>query len=142
MGRKGVRMSTRREVMSRGACELAGPRCTEVATTIDHWVPRSQGGGSSKENLRPACFECNQDKGDMLPEEWWEYVDLRVECSRKPLSTTIEVPLRLQEALPMSEDKTPEQRLLESEGFVEHVNRIHEGIENGTIKTVRPDDLP
>lgn len=40
------------------------------------------------------------------------------------------------------EDKTPEQRLLESEGFVEHVNRIHEGIENGTIKTVRPDDLP
>lgn len=40
------------------------------------------------------------------------------------------------------ESKTPEQRLLEADGFQEHINRIHEGIENGTIKTVRPDDLP
>lgn len=40
------------------------------------------------------------------------------------------------------ESKTPEQRLLEADGFQEHINRIHEGIENGTIETVSPDDLP
>lgn len=40
------------------------------------------------------------------------------------------------------QSKTPEERLLETEGFQEHINRIHEGLENGTIKTVSPDDLP
>jgi 5-methylcytosine-specific restriction endonuclease McrA len=32
--------------------------------TIEHLRPRSRGGKDNKENLRWACFSCNQAKGD------------------------------------------------------------------------------
>lgn len=38
--------------------------------TIDHYVPRSKGGDSSRNNLVPACYECNHRKGDMTGEEF------------------------------------------------------------------------
>jgi 5-methylcytosine-specific restriction endonuclease McrA len=59
---------------SYGLCVLAGPRCTGVATTVDHWTPRCLGGGNNKANLRAACQECNADKRDMTPDEWWTFV--------------------------------------------------------------------
>ena len=31
--------------------------------SLDHVVARAQGGGSSRDNLRAACRECNSDKG-------------------------------------------------------------------------------
>lgn len=57
-----------------GKCVLAGPRCTEVATTVDHWIPQCLGGTHVQENLRASCDNCNQDKGDMSPDEWWTFV--------------------------------------------------------------------
>lgn len=39
--------------------------CLErVADTIDHVIPLSKGGDSSIENLRPACSDCNEKKGN------------------------------------------------------------------------------
>lgn len=38
--------------------------CTLVATTADHVVPRSHGGGHELENLRPACAHCNSARGN------------------------------------------------------------------------------
>lgn len=38
--------------------------------TIDHWIPRVEGGSDDITNLRLAHDECNADKGRMLPEEW------------------------------------------------------------------------
>lgn len=39
--------------------------CGEPADTVDHIVPRSQGGSSFKHNLLAACFRCNQSRADM-----------------------------------------------------------------------------
>ncbi|MEM6263033.1 MAG: HNH endonuclease [Bacteroidota bacterium] len=37
--------------------------------TIDHVIPRSQGGRDTWENLATACQKCNSKKGNMTPEE-------------------------------------------------------------------------
>ncbi|MGG6269968.1 HNH endonuclease [Leptolyngbya sp. AN10] len=34
--------------------------------TLDHLIPKSQGGSNSLENLRLACFPCNHDRGNSL----------------------------------------------------------------------------
>ena len=47
-------------------CEIP---LTVADATIDHYVPRSAGGSNSIINLRPACFPCNNDKADRVPNE-------------------------------------------------------------------------
>ena len=49
--------------------ERDGPNCSfchkylsDHEITIDHIVPKSQGGGNNIENLRIACFSCNQGR--------------------------------------------------------------------------------
>jgi 5-methylcytosine-specific restriction endonuclease McrA len=45
-------------------CQIRGRRCTEVATVVDHIVPRSKGGSRLDiRNLRAACRWCNTSKG-------------------------------------------------------------------------------
>jgi len=45
-------------------CQIGGPRCTRVATTVDHMVPLAQGGARlDPANLRPACGSCNSRLG-------------------------------------------------------------------------------
>ena len=34
--------------------------------TVDHVIPASKGGSSSRDNLALACFYCNQEKRDMV----------------------------------------------------------------------------
>ena len=38
--------------------------------TIDHILPRSQGGKNTYLNCVAACYPCNQRKGDRTPEQW------------------------------------------------------------------------
>lgn len=45
--------------------------CDALAHTVDHWIPISQGGTSAPKNLVPACFECNEVKGDLLAEDFF-----------------------------------------------------------------------
>jgi 5-methylcytosine-specific restriction protein A len=41
-------------------CQINGPRCTTVATAVDHIIARSLGGAFFDEaNLRAACVACN-----------------------------------------------------------------------------------
>lgn len=35
--------------------------------TVDHYIPRAAGGSNHIDNLRPACFPCNNDKADRVP---------------------------------------------------------------------------
>lgn len=41
--------------------------CGQAATTRDHIVPKSKGGGDGHWNLVPACKKCNQAKADTDP---------------------------------------------------------------------------
>jgi 5-methylcytosine-specific restriction endonuclease McrA len=50
-------------------CQYCGVRGNVFELTLDHIVPRSQGGRSEPENLCAACRACNQRKGDRTPEE-------------------------------------------------------------------------
>jgi hypothetical protein len=43
--------------------------CGKRATTIDHVLPRAQGGTSVPTNLVAACIECNQKKGNRTPSQ-------------------------------------------------------------------------
>jgi 5-methylcytosine-specific restriction endonuclease McrA len=43
--------------------------CRGAASTIDHVVPRSRGGGNEWANTVAACGRCNNRKGDRTPSE-------------------------------------------------------------------------
>ncbi|MFI6075395.1 HNH endonuclease [Actinoplanes sp. NPDC051343] len=43
--------------------------CGGAASTIDHVVPRSRGGGNEWRNTVAACGRCNNRKGDRTPSE-------------------------------------------------------------------------
>lgn len=42
--------------------------------TMDHVVPLIRGGRSSRNNIVPACKECNSKKRYFMPWEWEEYL--------------------------------------------------------------------
>ena len=48
-------------------CQYCGARPGMSDLTIDHVVPRSQGGGNSWANCVLACTRCNRKKGDRTP---------------------------------------------------------------------------
>lgn len=48
-------------------CQYVG--CTRRATTVDHVIPRCQGGPSTWGNLVACCQECNARKGGRTPEQ-------------------------------------------------------------------------
>ena len=43
--------------------------------TMDHIVPIIRGGKSAKNNIVPACKECNNKKKHSLPMEWEGYLE-------------------------------------------------------------------
>jgi len=62
---------SRRGVLARDgfACQYCGSQPGKHALTVDHVVPRSQGGQKSWENLVTACIPCNRRKGGRRPQE-------------------------------------------------------------------------
>ena len=63
---------TRRAVLARDRKRCAyGVEgvCMGVGTTIDHVIPKGQGGQHRWENVVASCFPCNQLKGNRRPEE-------------------------------------------------------------------------
>lgn len=51
--------------------------CGEHANTVDHIVPRCQGGRSVWENVVASCFECNSKKGGRTPEQAGMVLNIR-----------------------------------------------------------------
>lgn len=55
--------------------------------TVDHVLPRAQGGGSTWENCVAACWRCNWDKADRTPEQaglrmlWQPFVPTRYDLT-------------------------------------------------------------
>ena len=57
-----------------GVCYYCHEPVGRQNLTMDHVVPLSRGGRSTKGNLVPACKACNNKKRYMLPLEWDEYL--------------------------------------------------------------------
>jgi 5-methylcytosine-specific restriction endonuclease McrA len=41
-----------------------------LQATVDHLQPRSRGGGNGAKNRVLCCYQCNQAKGNIPPEEF------------------------------------------------------------------------
>lgn len=50
-------------------CFYCGCALDETTGTLDHYIPRSRGGRGAA-NFRLACFGCNNEKGDLMPDEY------------------------------------------------------------------------
>jgi len=53
-----------------GICHYCGMKVAPKELTLDHLVPVSRGGKSTKTNCVPACKSCNNKKKNLLPMEW------------------------------------------------------------------------
>lgn len=60
--------------IEKGVCHYCQRKVGRAQLTMDHVVPLSRGGKSSKGNIVPACKECNNKKKYLLPVEWEEYL--------------------------------------------------------------------
>ena len=61
----------RRNIFARdnNQCQYCGKRFPTTELSLDHVVPRSQGGQSTWENIVCACVACNVKKGGRTPKE-------------------------------------------------------------------------
>lgn len=57
-----------------GTCWYCGQQVGYHNLTMDHVIPLTRGGRSTKDNLVPCCKECNNKKKSLLPVEWEEYM--------------------------------------------------------------------
>ena len=63
-------------------CQYCGDHRHAQDLTLDHVLPRAQGGESVPQNLVTACVACNQRKGNRTPEQ----ARMPLLCSQKLLS--------------------------------------------------------
>jgi 5-methylcytosine-specific restriction endonuclease McrA len=61
----------RRNIFARdhNQCQYCGKKFATTELSLDHVVPRSQGGQSTWENIVCACLDCNVRKGGRTPRE-------------------------------------------------------------------------
>jgi 5-methylcytosine-specific restriction endonuclease McrA len=57
-----------------GLCHYCGRRFPPRELTMDHLVPLSRGGRTTRGNVVPCCKECNTRKQHLLPVEWEAYL--------------------------------------------------------------------
>lgn len=57
-----------------GICHYCGMKVVPKELTLDHLVPVSRGGKSTKTNCVPACKNCNNRKKNLLAMEWEDYL--------------------------------------------------------------------
>jgi 5-methylcytosine-specific restriction endonuclease McrA len=60
--------------IQKGVCYYCQSEVGRAQLTMDHVVPLSRGGKSTKGNIVPACKTCNNKKKYLLPIEWDEYL--------------------------------------------------------------------
>jgi 5-methylcytosine-specific restriction endonuclease McrA len=60
--------------IAKGVCHYCGGVFPPAELTMDHIVPVTRGGKSTRGNLVPACKECNNKKKYLLPSEWEGYL--------------------------------------------------------------------
>lgn len=73
---KARRLAMRQKVFDRCGwrCVYCGDHVSQENATLDHVVPKAQGGSRSHKNLVLACGECNQRKAAMSVQEFYDLV--------------------------------------------------------------------
>ncbi len=61
--------------VARGLCHYCQEEMAPALLTLDHIVPVSRGGRTTKGNCVPCCKECNNKKQSLTPVEWDEFVN-------------------------------------------------------------------
>jgi len=61
--------------LAKGVCHYCGRSTPPKELTMDHIVPVSRGGKSTRGNVAPCCKECNTAKKQLLPMEWEQYLE-------------------------------------------------------------------
>ena len=56
--------------LAKGICYYCGKQIAPKELTMDHIVPISRGGRSTKGNVVTCCKDCNNEKKYLLPIEW------------------------------------------------------------------------
>ncbi|OFV97803.1 MAG: HNH endonuclease [Acidobacteria bacterium RIFCSPLOWO2_12_FULL_54_10] len=66
-----ARALSRKNILIRDhyTCQFCARTLVAAELTLDHIIPRSQGGKSAWENLVACCYSCNNHKGDRTPEQ-------------------------------------------------------------------------
>ena len=59
---------------AKGVCYYCKQTIPSKELTMDHIVPISRGGKTTKGNVVPACKTCNHKKKHLLPMEWNQYL--------------------------------------------------------------------
>ncbi|MGA7144259.1 MAG: HNH endonuclease [Desulfobacterales bacterium] len=59
---------------AKGICHYCLRPTPPKELTMDHIIPISRGGRSTKGNVVAACKECNNAKKHLLPMEWEQYL--------------------------------------------------------------------
>lgn len=59
---------------STGICHYCRRRFKPDELTMDHLIPLSRGGSSTKENIVPCCKECNNRKKYLMPAEFADLI--------------------------------------------------------------------
>ena len=88
MARASSRSALRKRVWQKsgGICAACGITVYGNHQTIDHFIPRSKGGGNDIDNLGPLCSACNSLRHNhkIIPEEFYVYAseDIIKGCRR------------------------------------------------------------
>ncbi|MDH5560450.1 MAG: HNH endonuclease [Deltaproteobacteria bacterium] len=67
-----------KNLRGRGVCYYCKERFAAKSLTMDHVIPLSRGGFSTKGNIVACCKECNNQKKYLLPVEWEDYLQGRL----------------------------------------------------------------
>ncbi len=60
--------------LAKGVCHYCGRHVAPKELTMDHIVPVSRGGKTTKGNVAACCKACNTAKKQLLPMEWDDYL--------------------------------------------------------------------
>ena len=60
--------------IAKGVCHYCEKSVPPKDLTLDHVVPVARGGQTTKGNCVPACKDCNNQKKNLLPQEWEGYL--------------------------------------------------------------------
>ncbi|MBU2512510.1 HNH endonuclease [bacterium] len=67
-----------KNLRGKGKCYYCRQRFPAKTLTMDHVIPISRGGKSTRSNIVSCCKECNNKKKYLLPVEWDEYLSGRL----------------------------------------------------------------